>query len=461
MSNSIVQVNVQQVIPAAPSTLQQTGAIISQGGTNTVPGTLSLLTQTSDLTALLPANQLVTLAQTAGLATGTVSAGHGWNVGDVVQVSISGATPTAYNGIKTATITSTTQFTFAIASGTASPATGTITVFLSDETILLNQVTEFFAQGSSLSVYVLELGEGTATEGVAYLTTWIAANSPQQIYSYLVPPSWDNNSSFLTLLSTFNTTTSKTYFFITTTTGTYTNYPATDKCAFTLIQSPNAPTNEATTAAPWWVTLSYAPGTSAQVTQLGFSYLQDVTAYPLTGNATLLSNLRTAGVNYVDTGAEGGISNTILKWGKLMDTNQFGYWYSIDWLSINTKLQLANAVINGSNNPLAPLDYNQQGVNYLQQVLVTLCNNGVSFGLGNGTVKQTQLLPAQFAQNIENNLYLGQIVVNAWPLFGVGGYSLVNPTDYKNGIYGGFSILWVPQLGFQSIVVDVDATSFL
>ena len=47
MANNIVQVNVTQTIAPSPSTLQRTGALVTQGGTTLTPGTTQLLTQES------------------------------------------------------------------------------------------------------------------------------------------------------------------------------------------------------------------------------------------------------------------------------------------------------------------------------------------------------------------------------------------------------------------------------
>ncbi|MXE01577.1 hypothetical protein FQZ98_27505, partial [Escherichia coli] len=88
-------------------------------------------------------------------------------------------------------------------------------------------------------------------------------------------------------------------------------------------------------------------------------------------------------INYVDTGAEGGISNTILVKGVTSDGNDMTYWYSVDWVQINVDMQLANTVINGSNNPINPLYYNQDGIDRLQQVAQAVFNTGVSYGLVN------------------------------------------------------------------------------
>ena len=102
---------------------------------STDPGAPTCTGEAGSMVALLYAilstgynSKTVTLAQTAGVATGTCS-NHNFRVGQVLLIS--GATPTAYNGEFTVlTVPTTSTFTFAIASGTASPATGTITAIV-------------------------------------------------------------------------------------------------------------------------------------------------------------------------------------------------------------------------------------------------------------------------------------------------------------------------------------------
>lgn len=78
------------------------------------------------------------LSQVGGVATATVVSTSGLQSGQIV--TIAGATPSAYNGGKTITVTSGTTFTFAIAGGTTSPATGTIT-YNDNWSSLVNQTT--------------------------------------------------------------------------------------------------------------------------------------------------------------------------------------------------------------------------------------------------------------------------------------------------------------------------------
>ena len=67
------------------------------------------------------------LTQTGGTATATATS-HGYATDDLV--TISGATPAAYNGQKQITVTGANTFTYSIASGTGPTATGTILSFI-------------------------------------------------------------------------------------------------------------------------------------------------------------------------------------------------------------------------------------------------------------------------------------------------------------------------------------------
>src|SRR6185312_13706625 len=53
MSNNIVIVNVSQQVASTPSTLQRTGAFVSQGATTLTTGSTQLISQLADLTAIL------------------------------------------------------------------------------------------------------------------------------------------------------------------------------------------------------------------------------------------------------------------------------------------------------------------------------------------------------------------------------------------------------------------------
>jgi hypothetical protein len=461
---SIVQVNVTQQVAPTPETLQETGAFISQGATNLADGTFALLTQLSDLTSLLTgALALSSLTWSGSVVTATTAAPHGYTTSDVIELTIAGATPSGYNGTFACTITGASTFTYPLASNPGSETVpGTYTP--EDVAELVAMATTFFAQGSQQAVYVLELGAGTPAEGVTALSAYITANPNSSytsgatgyFYSYLVPRAWSGESTFITFANTLVAATAKTYFFVTGTTGNYTTWEGI-KSVNLMVEAPGIPATEFSHAADFWVTLHYAPTATNKVAPLAFAFVFGVTPYPTRGNGALLTAFKTNGVNYIGTGAEGGISETIVLWGTTMDKRPFTYWYSVDWIQINTDLDISNAVINGSNNPANPLYLNQDGINRLQDVGAATLSSAVTFGLALGTVTQTELVPTDFATALESGQFNGQLVINAVPFVT---YYTASPSDYRNGVYGGFSVVYVTQNGFVQIIFNISVTDF-
>ena len=459
MSNSIVTVNVSLQVAPTPPTLQQTGALISQGATTTAQGTKSFLTQASDLTTLLKgALAISSITWLSSVATVTTAAPHGFTISDTIPLTISGATPAGYNGTFTCTITGASSFTYPLASNPGSESIPGVYT-LEDVSELLAMVATFFAQGTQQGVYVLELGAGNSADGVTYLTTWIAAN-PGFFYSYLMPRSWSDESTFYgSFVAGFEASTSKTYFYVTMEDDNYTNFTPLMKCVKGLIEAPSGlPALEFTHAADFRHDLAYAPSSTNKVTPNAFCFLFGVTPFPTVGNAAKLAAYKAAGVNVVDTGAEGGITNTILKWGTTMDGNDFTYWYSVDWVQINADLTLSNVVEQGSNNPVNPVNYNQDGINRLQSALAAMAANGVSFGLILGVPTQVELIGTDLASAIDAGTFSNQTIVNAVPFIP---YSQQNPGDYKIGRYAGLSLVYVPARGFTAIVFNVVVSNFV
>ncbi len=228
---------------------------------------------------------------------------------------------------------------------------------------------------------------------------------------------------------------------------------------------------EFSAAAPFYRSLAYRPGAVSKVAPFAFGYLFGVTAFPQRGNAALTANLlsgyngATIPGDFVDTGAEGGISNTIVANGLNGDGLPLNYWYSADWVQINLDLDTANEVINGSNNSINPLYYNQPGVNRLQARANATMTRGNRFGLVLFPPVQTQLTGPDLTAALDalNNqvpgaLYGSASIVNAIPFVQ---YTKDNPSDYKIGRYAGFSVVYTPQLGFKSIVYNVLISTFV
>lgn len=431
---NIVNVSVTQQVAPAPSTLQSTGALVSQGATTLSAGNYALLTQLSDLSGILTGSVTISTMTASGVApnitvTVTTASPHGVSSGSSVLAVITGVTPAGYNGTYTITSTGTNTFTYTL---TSNPGVVTIQgkMTLEDVSELVAMATTFFAQGTGQAVYVLELGVGNAAQGVTALQTYLA-NPTKRFYSYLLPKYWDTESTAWAMVANYGGTTAQTYFYVTTTVGTYSNW-TNKKAVFATIQSPSAPATEFSAAAIFQATLTYNPNASNLASPLAFTYVYGVTPYSTLTNAQQVA-LKAAGVNWIGTGAEGGISNTVIFWGTFMDVNPFNYWYSVDWMAINVEISLANAIINGSNNPTNPLYYNQAGINTLQKVAQATANNGIAFGL--------VLSPAP-VQAVPFVTYIAQ-----------------HPSDYATGTYNGLSLTFVPARGFTSITIYLTASN--
>lgn len=457
--NEVTTLIVSTTGAPVPNDLQQKGAFVSQGGTTKAAGTLTLLSSVSDLTAILSGSIAITALAYDGLThtvTGTATA-HGRDPGDTEWAVVSGCTPAGYNGTFLATFTDANTFTYAMPSTLAACTVfGTLT---DEDTIEINAMnTTFFAQGATQPVYVLELGHGTTAEGVTALNSFITTN-PTEIYSYLVPRTWDGEATFKTMVTNYNAPATKLQFFVTTTISTYSTWTAVNNCVMAMVEAPGIPATEFSIASMFHRTLSRRPNSGTPVTTVALAAVYGVTPYPLFGNGATLQLLRNANIGYFDTGSEGGLNSVIIcKWGHVLSGESFDKWYAIDWAAITLQQDVTNEVINGNNNTLAPLKYNQKGIDRLQNRAADTLLRGVTYGLLLGNVEAVQLDPQVFADNLTNGEYRGKCVINAIP-FSI--YTAQNPSDYAvTHQYSGLQAAIIPQLGFEHIVINLNASDF-
>lgn len=186
-------VNLTAVVTTAPapSQLQQSGAIVSVGGTTLTPGTYQYCGNINAVNAISATSYAITsLAWASSEVTATVASGELGTIGSTFTTTISGATPAGYNGTYIATVASATTFTYAVASNPGTETTpGSYTI--SGASPISTPATSFFAQGTGVGVYVLELGNVVGIDAqIAALNAWIQAN-PGVFYAYLVPAGWD------------------------------------------------------------------------------------------------------------------------------------------------------------------------------------------------------------------------------------------------------------------------------
>lgn len=433
---TIVTVNTTVVRAPTVNQLQQSGAIVSTGGTTLATGTYQYCGTLSAVTSILAAPLTLTgLTWASGTVTATATAALTLATGQTFTTTIAGAVPAAYNGTYVATVTGANTFTYAL---TPNPGTQTTpgTYLPNNAGFISNSATTFFAQGTSVGTYVLELGaQTTAAAAITALNTWITANSqPQVFYGYLIPANWDASSAAAlnTMTANYESPSGQTYFFITTTVSNLPGYAA-NKAVFATVPSPTQATTEHQAAVAFYQWLVNLPGPANQLAPMSYRFGFGVTPWSQISNQTSINAVLTNYGNLILTGAEGGISTATLFKGTTMDGEQAAWWYGIDWFRIQVKQALANAVINGSNsNP--PLLYNQAGINTLQAVAQNVADSAVKFGCALSAV------------------------VSAVPF---STYTTENPSDYNNGIYNGFSAVVVGQNAFLTLTFQLDATQFV
>jgi hypothetical protein len=431
---TIVTVNTTVTRAPTPSQLQQSGAIVSAGGTTLTSGSYQYCGTLSQVTSILAAPlPLSGLVWASGTVTATATAALELTTGETFTTTITGATPAGYNGTFTATVTGTNTFTYPLA---ANPGTETAagTYLPSNAGFVNNAATTFFAQGQSVGVYVLELGPvQTGAAGVTALQTWITANSnPQVFYAYLIPASWDASAAdeLNTMTKNYESPSGQTYFFITTTVANLPTY-ATNKAAYAQVPSPNKASTEHQLAVDFYQWLVNKPGPANPLAPMSYRFASGVTPWPVSQQTNVNTILSNSG-NIIYPAGEGGISAAGIWKGTTMDGQQASWWYGVDWFRIQVKQALANAVINGSNsNP--PLLYNQQGINTLLAVAQNVGNSAVAFGCALS------------------------VVITAVPF---ATYTQENPGDYNAGIYNGFAATLVGQNAFLTIQFNLDATQF-
>jgi hypothetical protein len=473
--NAIVTVHVSIIEAPTPITYQQIGAFVSFGATNLTPSNnTALLTQFSDLAPLIPAPLTVATATwAAGTATITLSAPvSGVTAGDINTLVLSGFTPAGYNGRYQCTFTSTTVFTYPL---TTSPGTATVmgTVVWNSQIELQQMAYTYFGQGNMTGPYVLELGyQNSIANKVTALTTWMN-NNPRTIYGFLLGREFGATSANVIalepLLKHYQAPETMEYFWLTVTPSTMTILGPTYKDVIQMVEAPaltdptqdnlNDPNGEFSLAAMFYNALSFRPSNTNRISPMAFKFVYGVTQYPQKGNGPLLVSFKQANTNYITTGAEGGIAFTMIYEGVTLDGHDyFNWWYTIDWVQIEINLNLSNAIINGSNNPLAPLYYNQDGINYLETVLFSTMQDAQTFGMVLGKIIMTQLDGPDLSNAILGGTFAGKCDVNAVPFLN---YTLANPGDYKIGEYDGLSTLFIPARGFIHILVNVVATDLV
>ncbi len=437
ITSQIVTINETVVIAPTPSQLQQSGAFISVGGTTLTAGTYQFLSSSSALATILSsAGNFAELENmnTTFFANGTVQGVYVLELGvqttpdaavSALETWINNNPGVFYSYLVPANWDSTKDEVGSVIINTAGSGITSITLAFSAPTSGTTATgTANLQNGEVVSVTITDPGSGYSSQPT--ITPTVNAGAVAPTLTAIL------SSAFNILAGNFSSPTALTYFFGTTTSSTISNY-SPNKSLNLMVESPTAPSTEFSQAAQFYNWLLNNPGPANKLAPMGYRYLYGVTPWTVLGNSPAINTILSEYGNLIETGSQGGISNSCLFKGTMMDGSQAQWWYGIDWFNIQVNQALAAAIINGSNsNP--PLEYDQAGINTLLSVANRVAKDAVTYGCALSAI------------------------VTAVPF---STYTTDNPSDYKAGLYKGFTATIVGQNGFLQLIFQLEALQFV
>ena len=460
----IVNLTAKVIAAPTPSTLQQSGAAISVGGTTLTAGTYQFLGSAADLTSILSATGNYTelqhmvdthFAQGSSVGIYVLELGVQVTVDDGIaalatwiianpNIFYSYLTPADWDTMPAPAAPSLSS----TSGGTLAAATYYVKIAYVNAAGAVGQ-TSAEASLSVLADNLLNVASPAALSGATgynvYVSTTTGTETLQNVSPIAIGTAWTEPTSGLvtgavpdttlaTLANDYASPTAKTYFFITTTSINIPAYFATtSKAAYCFVPSPTAVASEFGAAAHMYNWLVNNPGPANVLAPMAYRYLYGVTAWPTQGYSSQINTILTNYGNINYPGSEGGISNVAIFKGTTNDGTQASWWYGVDWVQIQMNQAIAADVLNGSNRQ-PPLLYRQAGINELQKVAQLWGDDAVSYGCA----LSAQVTAVDFAT-----------------------YTAENPNDYKAGIYSGLLCNLVGQNGFLTINFTLNAYQFV
>lgn len=375
-----------------------------------------------------------------------------------------------------------------------------------------NMATTFYAQGSAVGAYVLELGNVSGVDAqIAALETWITDN-PNQIYAFLCPADWDYSKDEVGSVQITSGgsgyTSAPTVTFSAPSSGTTASGTATIQNGSVVAVSITAP-GSGYTAAPTVTFSAPASGTTASGTATlatalnilagnyssptGKTYFFGTTSSGTIGNYTTNKALVLTADAPTAPSTEFTAAMPFYQWlannpsqSTPLAPMAFRYAYGVTaWpqtgqtTAVNTILSAyGNLIYTGAEGGISTgtlfkgttMDGEQgawwYGVDWFQIQV----KQALAAAIINGSNSNPPLLYNQaginslqkVAQNIGNSAVkfgcAQSVVVSATPFYE---YTTANPDNYNAGIYDGLSATLVGVSGFLTIVFQLDALQFV
>lgn len=269
--------------------------------------------------------------------------------------------------------------------------------------------------------------------GKASLLQTYLNNNPRQNYLYILDAASSQDTDIQAITKTYDSYLSYTVFLLTLSVAQSKTY-GSHKGGIVFSPSADQPSTEFGASVIAYMFASLSPSVSTKITPFNYRFVTGVTPYADVSSNDFQAVIGT-NTNVIIPATAGGLDSNMLLGGQYSDGNAINLWYGADYASLSATRRLAQIIIEGSNNGVNPLFFDQQGINRLS-----------------AGVKQT------LNKCIDVGAIIGPIDVEA---IDFATYALANPDLFKDGIYTGISFTVIPARGFNAItyVMTVDFTA--
>lgn len=171
---------------------------------------------------------------------------------------------------------------------------------------------------------------------------------------------------------------------------------------------------------------------------LNFKAISGVTpkTIPLPSKKQLIQN----GITFADETA----GQVVIMNGRQMDGKPWEYYYNYYHIEFEIKKKLSLLILNGVNNPVSALKYDQDGIDTIKANILSVLESEVALGTLTAYGK---------SWDSNTNSFVGQSEITSPEFYS---YIAANPENYANEIIGGFKMYL--QIGKFVKQIEIDVT---
>ncbi|MEY3760486.1 MAG: hypothetical protein RIR39_1977 [Pseudomonadota bacterium] len=377
----------------------------------------------------------------------TTSGAHSQPVGVVAKATITGTIGKgSHNKTDDFIATSTTVLTSGSSNTTNQGINTGGQLIDTDAAQLRYHVTAFYAQGSAIPVWVLDIGTDTQPNGVAYLSEWLDLHSKE--WAAILLPNYWGTTATATMCNKFDPLQGDAQFESINYFTDYTKFEDINSVHF-YSQAPDIGmySDESIAAKGLYEVCSNFPTPAAPLRQFNLRYIKGGNTTPYQYNDIIDRDLLGKNITFADTNHAGAAFYLKFVGGKTMDSlhgstrlnysnhDVMQYW-AVKKVKYDLERALEQRIIDGANNSAIRLNLDDSGGYHCINELVSLAQNYID----------NTAIPAGLLQS-------GTVTATPYADF-----KDAHPMAYAARTYAGLSITIVTFNGFNHVIGDMSVS---